>query len=133
MICSEQYLDALLDRDAIALTGYDAEKLALLGFVPRTVGSTEEGTVTDLMLRCPCDQAHRWDFYVAVCDFSDGPYIMGFRDRVMGAPGYEYRHFADMATMSKYNASTEVYEWMIATLRAMIEADAVQIAEEGSA
>lgn len=132
MICSEEYLDGVLARESIALSGFDAEKLKVLGFKPRTV---TDGTtaVTDLMLRCPCDQKHRWRFYIAAVDNGDGTGLLyGFRDGLMSRCGFEYREFNDLRRMSKYNAGQDVDDWMVAILRTMIEQDAVTI-EEGSA
>ena len=131
MNCPEEYLDGVLARETVALAGFDAEKLQGMGFAPKIV-TDGTNTAVDMMLRCPCDQKHRWQFYIAVVDNGDGTgYLFGFRDGMMTGSGFEYREFNDLRRMSKYNASQDVDEWMVRTLRDMIEQDAITIKEAG--
>lgn len=129
MRCTEEYLDGLLARETITITAKDNEKLAGMGFRPERI-SDGTATVTDLMLRCPVDKGHRWRFYIAVADNGDGTgTLYGFRSGLMSFPYFEYREFYDMARMSKYNADTQVYDWMVQKLREMVEQDAVTPSE----
>ena len=126
MKCTEAFLDELLNRESIVLKSFDRNQLAILGFEPKTV-SDGESTVTDLMLRCPCDEGYRWRFYAAVAEIGDGNAVLyGFRDGMMTAPGFEYREYNDLRRMSKYNCGQEVDEWMVGLLRALIEQDAIE-------
>ena len=125
MKCTEAFLDELLGRETIELQSFDKEKLAALGFEPKKV-SDGESTVTDLMLRCPCDQGYRWRFYAAVVENPDGTGILyGFRNGMMTSPGFEYREYNDLRRMSKFNSGQEVDGWMTDLLRTMIEQDAI--------
>lgn len=125
MKCTEAFLDELLGRETVELQSFDKEKLAALGFEPKEV-SDGESTVTDLMLRCPCDQGYRWRFYAAVVENPDGTGILyGFRNGMMTSPGFEYREYNDLRRMSKFNSGQEVDGWMTGLLRTMIEQDAI--------
>ena len=117
MKCTEAFLDELLNRESIVLKSFDRNQLAILGFEPKTV-SDGESTVTDLMLRCPCDEGYRWRFYAAVAEIGDGNAVLyGFRNGLMTEPHFEYR---------KYNCGQEVDAWMVGLLRALIEQDAIE-------
>lgn len=126
MKCTEAYLDELLARETIELESIDTTQLEALGFEPKTV-SDGESTVTDLMLRCPCDQGYRWRFYAAVVENGDGTGILyGFRNGMLSGCGFEYREYNDLRRMSKYNCGQEVDAWMVGLLRALIEQDAIK-------
>lgn len=130
MICTEEYLDEVLARDEIILDAYDPETLASIGFAAKTVKDPESGCeITDLMIRCPCDDGYRWRFFISVANEDENGHLYGFRDRLMSRPGFEWREFNDLRRMSKFNAGTDVDEWMIAVLREMIERDAITIRE----
>lgn len=130
MNCTEEYLDEVLARDEIILEDYRPETLASIGFEPKTVTDTESGrSITDLMLRCPCDAGYRWRFYISVANEDENGHLYGFRDRLMSHPGFEWREFNDLRRMSKFNAGTDIDEWMINVLREMIERDAITIME----
>ena len=126
MKCTEEYLDGLLGRESIELARIDKPALAALGFEPRII-TDGDNTVVDMMLRCPCDQGYRWSFYVAIAENEDGTgTLYGYREGLLTAPGFEYREYNDMRRMSKYNAHQDVDEWMVRTLRDMIEQDAIE-------
>jgi hypothetical protein len=126
MKCTEAYLDELLNRETIELKAIDRNQLAILGFEPKTV-SDGENEVTDLMIRCPCDEGYRWQFYAAVAETGEGAGVLyGFREGMMTAPGFEYREYNDLRRMSKFNCGQEVDEWMVGLLRALIEQDAIE-------
>ncbi len=129
MRVTEEYLDAILDREHIHLDAYDFDRLTALGFGPRQVSEGGQ-IVTDLMIRCPCDGAYRWRFYIAIADNPEGgAELYGFRDGMITAPGHEYREFNGLRQMSRFNAGQDIDGWMVETLRTMMETDAVTVQE----
>ena len=130
MNVTEEYLDGILGREEILLETVDTEKLKEMGFEPKTIEDQETGLqVRDLMLRCPCDDGYRWRFFISISEEGGALHLYGFRDRMMTRPGFEWREFNDLRRMSKFNAATTVNDWMIETLRTMLERDAVTIKE----
>ena len=130
MNVTEEYLDEVLAREEILLETVDTEKLKEMGFEPKTIKDPETGAeVTDMMLRCPCDDGYRWRFFVSISQEGEDLHLYGFRDRLMSRPGFEWREYNDLRRMSKFNAATTVNDWMVETLRAMLETDAVTIRE----